>query len=462
MASIEKRYNKDGEISSYKIIVYGGLDSSGEPIRRRMSWKPDFGMTPKQADKAVQAIAAKFEEEVSQGFRTDVSITFAEYAETVLEMKERNGLQPRTLVRYRSMLPRINEAIGHIALSKIRPQHLNELYKNLAEEGVRGGSERAVLVVDLELELIKRKLSKNKFAQLTGLAPSTLRGAFNGKGVLVPTGMAIAKGLKMDAKKVFRIENNAKPLANKTILEHHRLISSILHQAEKEMYVMYNAAERATPPKAEKKKPDYYQPEVLNKIIRALDDAPTKWKCITYILIDTGCRRGEVMGLKWESLDLKNNIITIERALLYTPETGVFEGPPKNGMSRTIRIAPETVAMLLNWKAEQDKQREAAGKLWRETGYVFTKDMGDPHAPDSITQWLDTFSKKHDLPHIHPHAFRHTVASTMIADGIDLVTAAGELGHADATTTAKIYAHQIAEAKAKAAEVRSNVFARAK
>ena len=62
----------------------------------------------------------------------------------------------------------------------------------------------------------------------------------------------------MDAKKVFRIENNAKPLANKTILEHHRLISSILHQAEKEMYVMYNAAERATPPKAEKKKPDYY------------------------------------------------------------------------------------------------------------------------------------------------------------------------------------------------------------
>ena len=77
MASIEKRYNKDGEISSYKIIVYGGLDSSGEPIRRRMSWKPDFGMTPKQADKAVQAIAAKFEEEVSQGFRTDVSITFA-------------------------------------------------------------------------------------------------------------------------------------------------------------------------------------------------------------------------------------------------------------------------------------------------------------------------------------------------------------------------------------------------
>ena len=108
------------------------------------------------------------------------------------------------------------------------------------------------------MELNKRKLSKNKFAQITGLAPSTLRGAFNGNSVLVSTGMAIAKGLKTDSKKVFRTENNAKPLSNKTILEHHRLISSILHQAEKEMYVMYNAAERATPPKAAKKKPDYY------------------------------------------------------------------------------------------------------------------------------------------------------------------------------------------------------------
>ena len=462
MASIEKRKNKAGEVISYKIIVYGGTDSNGDPIRRRMTWKPDYGMTEKQAEKAVQSIAAKFEQEISQGFRIDSGITFAEYAEMVLEMKERNGLQPRTLVRYRSMLPRINEAIGHIALSKLGPQHLNELYKNLAEASVREGDERAIIIIDLNRELKKRKLSKNKLATITDMAPSTLRGAFNGDPVFVSTAERIAHGLKMDPKIVFRIEKSGKPLSSKTILEHHRLISSVLHQAEKEMYVMYNAAERATPPKAKKKKPDYYQPEELNKIIRALDTAPLKWKTITYILIDTGCRRGEAMGLKWESIDLDNNIFTIERALLYTPETGIFEGPPKNGESRTIRFAPETSAMLKSWKKEQEHMRQAAGPLWTETGYVFTKATGEPMAPDSITQWLDTFSKKNDLPHIHPHAFRHTVASTMIADGIDLVTAASELGHADATTTAKIYAHQIAEAKAKAAEVRSNVFARAR
>ena len=76
----------------------------------------------------------------------------------------------------------------------------------------------------------------------------------------------------------------------------------------------------------------------------------------------------------------------------------------------------------------------------------------------SITAWLRKFSEEQNLPHINPHAFRHTAASTMIANGVDIVTAANELGHANATTTANIYAHQIALAKAKAAEARAGVF----
>ena len=82
--------------------------------------------------------------------------------------------------------------------------------------------------------------------------------------------------------------------------------------------------------------------------------------------------------------------------------------------------------------------------------------------PDSITDWLRNFSRKHDLPHIHPHAFRHTAASTMIANGVDLVTTAAEMGHANANTTALIYAHQIAVARATAFEVRAGVFANRK
>ena len=78
--------------------------------------------------------------------------------------------------------------------------------------------------------------------------------------------------------------------------------------------------------------------------------------------------------------------------------------------------------------------------------------------PDSITDWLNKFSRKHNLPHIHPHAFRHTAASTMIANGMDLITTAAELGHRSPTTTATIYAHEFAIARAKAAKLRAGVF----
>jgi len=126
---------------------------------------------------------------------------------------------------------------------------------------------------------------------------------------------------------------------------------------------------------------------------------------------------------------------------------------------RAIHLAPQSLELLRKWKAEQLRIRLAQGDRWVDSGYIFTQDDGNRMHPDSITDWLNKFSKKHGLPHIHPHAFRHTAASIMIANGVDLVTTASELGHANATTTASIYAHQIAVAKAKAANVRAGVFA---
>lgn len=99
--------------------------------------------------------------------------------------------------------------------------------------------------------------------------------------------------------------------------------------------------------------------------------------------------------------------------------------------------------------------RPKKGSDRKETGMVFTKDNGEWLHPDSITRWLNNFSRDNGLPHIHPHAFRHTAASSMIANGVDLVTTAAELGHANANTTATIYAHQIAIARATAADVRA-------
>lgn len=242
-------------------------------------------------------------------------------------------------------------------------------------------------------------------------------------------------------------------LSNKTILEHHRLISTILAQAEKEMLIPYNPASRAEPPQPQKKEVTYFQPDEIIAIRDALESEPIKWRTATHLLLITGCRRGEIMGLKWAKVDFENNRIHIDNNLQYTAARGLYEETPKTAASvRNIKLPAETMQLLWQYRSWQARQRLASGDRWTYTDYVFTQENGKPMHPDSLTDWLGKFSKRHDLPHITPHAFRHTMASILYFNGMDSVTISKRLGHAKVSTTADIYAHIIQEADERAAE----------
>ena len=299
MPYIEERRNAYGEITSYRIVVSAGMDYNGKQIRRRTIWTPPrYGMSEYQMKKEATAAAYKFEEQINQGYQLDNNQTFAQYAQYVLDLKERTGVKPTTIDRYIDMLPRINEQIGHLKLNKIRPQHLNELYKNLAESA-RQDNMRAVAKKTLNITLKRSKLPKAEIARRANVAASTITAVTRGDPVRLSTAEAIAEALGSDLKSLFTITNDSTPLSNKTILEHHRLISTILSQADKELLIPFNPAAKATPPKVQKSSPDYYQPEEMDLILDALEKAPIRWKAITYLLIDTGCRRCEIMGLIW-------------------------------------------------------------------------------------------------------------------------------------------------------------------
>ena len=90
---------------------------------------------------------------------------------------------------------------------------------------------------------------------------------------------------------------------------------------------------------------------------------------------------------------------------------------------------------------------------------IFTKNNGDVLNPDSITQWFNKFSKKYGLPHIHPHALRHTAITNMIANGADVITTASQLGNSPEMIQ-HVYAHRQNEAIAKADSIRFGVFNR--
>lgn len=458
MANIRKIEGKNGV--SFKITVTQGRDLEGKQIRHYMTWTPPHKMTERQMQKAVELAAMEFEKSITLGYQADTRQTFAEYATYVLDLKEREGAKYRTIERYRELLERINPAIGHIKLPDLRPRHLNDFYKNLAEPGISKQEAHAQAKIDLAGLLKEKKITRAKVATLSGVSATTVTAACQGKRIALTTAEAIAKAIEKDVADLFEIEEGKAQLSNKTILEHHRLIHTILTQAEKEMLVQYSAAAKATPPKAAKREVNYFQPEDIVRIREALDTEPLKWKVATHLLLITGCRRGEVMGLRWDRVDFANSKIKIDTNLLYSAKRGIYEDTTKTGTVRFIKLPSETMELLRQYRRWYMELKIKNGDRWHDTGFLFVKENGEPMIPDGITAWLSEFSKRHNLPHINPHAFRHTMASILINSGKDVVSVSKRLGHAKVSTTTDIYSHIIMEADEQASECLADIMLR--
>ncbi|MGN0983057.1 MAG: tyrosine-type recombinase/integrase [Candidatus Limivicinus sp.] len=458
MANIKKIDGKTGV--AYKITVTSGRNSDGKQIRHYLTWRPAPGMTERQIEKAVQKAAFEFEQKIEQGFIADNRQTFAQYAEYVVSLKERSGTKRRTVEWYRDLLPRINAAIGHLKLTDIRPQHLNMFYANMAEDGIRTAPVKATPKKDIASLMKAKKLSLSEIARSSNMAASTFSPAIHGKTVSKKTADALAAALGYKTEALFKLTQDTSPLSSRTILGYHRLISSVLSQAEKEMLIPYNPARRASPPKQDRAETDSFQPEELVRILACLENEPIKWRTITHLLIVTGCRRSEIMGLHWDAIDWKGQQLRIDRALLYTAESGIYEDTTKTGETRFIKVPAETMQLLKQYRAYYDGLRLKNGDRWIESDYVFTRDDGGVMNPDNITQWLGNFAKKYDLPPIHPHKFRHTMASLLIYNGTDVLTVSKRLGHAQVSTTTDIYSHAIKEADERAAESIADVILR--
>lgn len=248
-------------------------------------------------------------------------------------------------------------------------------------------------------------------------------------------------------------------LSSKTILEHHRLIHTVFENAVREGLVSINPADRVIPPKNEAPEVEYYQPEDIEAIQFALEEEPIKWKTFTYVLLITGARRGEVVGLKWSDVDFENNTISFERNVQYLPEKGTYVDTPKTSKGyRTLSVPEEMIKVLRTYKAWQGGEKIRLGMYFEDRGFIFTKEDGSPMHPDTPNRWLKRFSVRHGLPHIHPHAFRHSMASLLFFKKADNVSVSRRLGHAQVSTTENIYAHVIKKADKENAEILGEAF----
>lgn len=468
MASIRPRKNKDGKITSYQIRVFKGYASDGTELKPyTASFNPDPNKTDRQNEKALNKFAVEFEEKCKSGLACDDRQTFSQYAEYVITLKERQGAKHRTLVRYRDLLTTINENIGFMKLSDIRPQHLNNLYETLLKKGARRTEPIATPKIDIKAYLKKHKLTQADLSRLSKVPSTSITSVVKGKGVKISTAEKLCAALNIQIDKLFDINTDDRPLAAKTVTEYHRLISTILAQADKEMLIPYNPARKATPPKIQRKEVNYFQIEDMERIRDSLELEPLKWRMLVHLLLITGARRGEIAGLKWDVVDWSKNRIHICRTILYSRDIGIYEDTPKTSESdRFVTLPVETMELLKEYRKWYFEQALKYGDKWHNTNYLFFQEKsgneGKPINPDSITSYLSDFSAKYNLPHINPHAFRHTQASILYFNGVDSVSISKRLGHSKVSTTSDIYSHIIKEADERSAECIADVILRAK
>ena len=452
MASIRKRNN------TYTIRVFCGYDSNHRQISKYMTYKPEPGMTAKQIEKEVQRQATLFEERCRRGQVLDENITFAEFAETWLADKEKD-LRPKTFDRYKSMLPRINAAIGHMKLCHIQPPHLRAFYKNLGESGIRQDT-KFKCNISVDDYLRENSLSTAELCRRSGISNTTMISIRKGNNVNQANAEKLAAALKMPLQELFTpVGKGEKTLSDVTILHHHRLISVILHTAVLWGVLYSNPCDRTEPPKAVHKEARYIEESDVSNLFELLNDVDIMHRTLVRLLAFSGMRRGEILGLKWSDLNFSSGMLSIRRSLQYSAERGLYEGRTKNKSSeRDIRLSSTVLQDLRKYKVWQLEQQLMLGDQWQNTGYMFTNDFGNPLHPDTVSSWFSGFIKKHpEIPPISLHSLRHTNATLQLAAGVPITTVAKRLGHTTPTTTGNVYAHAIRSADDNAAELLEDI-----
>ncbi|MCZ7535227.1 MAG: site-specific integrase [Acidimicrobiia bacterium] len=169
------------------------------------------------------------------------------------------------------------------------------------------------------------------------------------------------------------------------------------------------------------------------------------------LLAATGMRRGEVLGLKWDSVDLDAGRLSVRRSLIAVDDELVWSDPKTSRSRRNLSLDSETVAVLRAHRRRRLEERLAAGELWEEHDLVFSTETGEALHPDRFSRAFERAVQSSGLPRIRMHDLRHTWATLALQAGIHPKVVSERLGHASTSITLDIYSHVQPELDAQAA-----------
>lgn len=252
-------------------------------------------------------------------------------------------------------------------------------------------------------------------------------------------------------------------LAPKTIKHYHTFISSIMERAVKWGLVDSNPCRHVDPPKTEPHEVDCMNDEEALQFLECLENEPIENRALFTLLLYTGMRRGEVLGLEWGDIDFNTGVISIFRTSQYTSARGTYTDDTKTEKSkRSIRVTNNMMELLQQYRDAQEEQKAKMGDLWVTSDRVFVNANGSPMSANIPLHRLKSIQKRYGLRDVNLHSLRHTNATLLIRQGVNARTVSGRLGHSQTSTTMNIYAHQLQSADAAAAEALNLVLTKKK
>ena len=220
----------------------------------------------------------------------------------------------------------------------------------------------------------------------------------------------------------------------------HNILHSALDNAVRWNLVSRNVSDLVTKPRIVKPKIHPLTEEQARTLLDAVKGDVLEG-IITVTLV-TGLRRGEVLGLKWEDIDLENKYLYVRRSVGRAYKYGIVVSEPKTKSGiRVIKLPNIVIDVIAEHKVLQDAVKAKLGTRWQDSGYVFCNGIGEFLDESQLQLMYKRLLKRAMLPNIRFHDLRHSAATIMISMGVNPKVVQEILGHSNISMTMDTYAH---------------------
>ncbi|MGK5115455.1 tyrosine-type recombinase/integrase [Geodermatophilus sp. CPCC 205506] len=257
---------------------------------------------------------------------------------------------------------------------------------------------------------------------------------------LVPTVGTIPFGRlrPSDVEALIVTKRNA-GLSGSTIRTIYTVLRSAMDIASRDGLIRSHPAAAVRRPGVERKDAPHLTAEQAQSLLEAIRG--DRLESLFRVMLATGLRRGEALGLHWSDVDLDAGLLRVRWTLARTSQGLQLDEPKTDKSRRTVPLPRSAVEALRAHRERQDDEQHAAADAWTDNGLVFTTEIGTPLEPRNVLRRFEVLAERAGLRGVTLHTLRHSTASFLLAAGTHTKVVQEHLGHSSYAITADIYSH---------------------